>query len=245
MTNNCREDLRDYALRKLGHPLIQINVHEDQINDRINDALARYWEFHTDGSYRDYLKVEITDTIYNCKTLFVDEWIYQVLRIVPIGNELSSVNLQYESFMQNIAYNIIKTYDGLLTYTVNMSYIELLNSFFNRNKIIEFIQNANKITILSDISQLQIGDYLLFEVYKLCDPDVYQKVWNSPWIKDYASALIKKQWGQNMSKYAGFTLPGGITINGLEIYQSALEELAELENRLKNEESEPIDFFIG
>jgi hypothetical protein len=89
------------------------------------------------------------------------------------------------------------------------------------------------------------GDYLVLEVYRFSDPNTYRQTWNDLWLKEYTTALIKKQWGQNMLKYSGFTLPSGITLNGRDIYQDALTEIEQLEADLFSKESTPPDFFVG
>jgi hypothetical protein len=244
MINRCREDLKNYCLRSLGAPVIQINVTPDQIDDRIDDALAVYWEFHHEGSYRDYIMHTLSEQEMITRMIPVDPWVYSVLRIVRIGGVETEMNLEYMSLMQNIGTQVIVWGEGLVNYTVSMSYLSLVNDFFNREKVISFNQKRDVVQIESEMNGYRAGDILVLEVYRFCDPNRYRETWNDWWLASYATALIKKQWGQNMLKYDGFQLPSGITLNGRAIYQDALADIVDLETKLHNQEILPTDFFV-
>lgn len=241
---NCREDLKNYCLRSLGAPVLQINVTPDQIEDRIDEALAIYWEFHHEGSYRDYIMHPLSEQDLTSRIIPLDPWVYSVLRVVGLGGPDTGLNLEYQSLMQNIGNQVVVWGEGLVNYTVSMSWLSLVNDFFNREKIISFNQTRNAIQIDSELSQYSVGDIIVFEVYRFCDPLSYRETWDSSWLKSYATALIKRQWGQNMIKYDGFQLPSGITLNGRAIYQDALADIQDLETKLQNQETLPTDFFV-
>lgn len=249
--NSCREDLKNYALRKLGFPVLQINVSPDQIEDRIDDALKRFWEFHHEASYVDFIARQLTQNEIDTKQIILDDWIYQVLGVVMLSNDYSDFNLEYNAFMQNLGTQFLVFGDGyppgggISSYTVSQSYLSLIRDFFSRDKIVEFNQLHNVLRIFSKLDPLKAGDYLVLQVYRFTDPDTYRKTWDNQWLKDYTTALIKKQWGQNMLKYNGFTLPSGIVLNGRDIYQDSLTDIAELESKLISEETQPIDFMVG
>lgn len=247
MTNStCREDLKNYALRKLGAPVMQINVSPEQIEDRIDDALASYWEWHHEGSYHDFISRQLTQNEIDTREFVIDDWVYQVLGIMMLGNEYSQFNLEYTAYMQNLGNQfVVMNGSGVVSYTVAMSYLSMIRDFFSPEHRVQFNQNHNKIRIHSDLERFQAGDYLVLEVYRFSDPNTYRETWNDWWLKDYTTALIKKQWGQNMLKYSGFTLPSGITLNGREIYQDALADIQALDELLRTTESTPPDFFIG
>lgn len=242
---NCREDLKNYCLRSLGAPVIQINVTPDQIEDKIDDALAVYWEFHHEGSYRDYVTHVLTADNMATKRVPVDPWIYTVLRVLRLGAADSLANLEYTAFMQRLGQQFIIGGEGLVNYTISMSYLGLLNDFFSPEKIINFNQRRNYVQIESAMNDYKVGDIIVLEVYRLTDPHLFREVWNDFWLQSYTTALIKRQWGQNMLKYDGFQMPSGITLNGRAIYQDALTEIAELEAKLQSQETLPVDFFVG
>lgn len=251
MSITCREDLKNYCLRKLGYPALQINVTPEQIEDRIDDAIEVYWEFHHEGSYLDFVSRPLTQQEIDTKEFEVGEWVYQVLGVMMLGNEYSDFNLEYQAFMQNLGTQFMIMGDGyppgggLSSYTVSQSYLSMVRDFFSREKRIQFNQQHNKIRIHSSMDPFKAGDYLVLEVYRFSDPNTYRQTWNDPWLKEYTTALIKKQWGQNMLKYSGFTLPSGITLNGRDIYQDALTEIEQLEADLFSKKSTPPDFFVG
>jgi len=245
MANTCREDLKNYALRKLGAPALQINVTSEQIEDRIHDALETYWEFHHEGSYLDFVSRPLTQQEIDTKEFMVDDWVYQVLGIMMLGSEYSSFNLEYVAFMQNLGSQVIVLGEGISNYVVSQSYLSMVRDFFSPEKRIHFNQNQNKIKIHSSMSNFKAGDYLVLEVYRFSDPDKYRQTWNNWWLKDYTTALIKRQWGQNMLKYSGFQMPSGITLNGRDIYQDAMADIEKLEAALISTESTPPDFFVG
>lgn len=246
MTISCREDLKNYCLRKLGYPALQINVTPEQIEDRIDDALEVYHEFHSEGSYLDFVSRPLTQQEIDTKEFVVDDWVYQVLGVMMLGNEYSNFNLEYQSFMQNLGTQFTTMGDGgLSSYTVSMTYQSLVRDFFNREKRMIFNQQHNVVKLHSSLSPLIAGDYLVLEVYRFSDPDQYRQTWSTAWLRDYTTSLIKRQWGQNMIKYSGFQLPSGIMLNGRDIYQDAITEIEQLEADLISKESNPPDFFVG
>jgi hypothetical protein len=126
-----------------------------------------------------------------------------------------------------------------------MSYIGMINDLFLRSPQISFNQRHGIVRIASSLDDYELGDFLVFEVYRLTNPSTYRETYNSWWLKEYTTALIKRQWGQNMLKYSGFTLPSGITLNGREIYQDALLDIEKLEADLFSKATMPPDFFMG
>lgn len=251
MTSVCREDLKNYALRSLGSPVMQINVAPEQIEDRIDEALKRFWEFHHEASYVDFVARQLTQQEIDSKQIVLDDWIYQVKGMVMLANDYSDFNLEYDAFMQNLGSQFLVYGDGyppgggISSYTVSQSYLALVRDFFSREKRIQFNQLHNIVRIQSKLDPLKEGDYIVLEVYRFTDPDTYRETWDNQWLKDYTTALIKRQWGQNMIKYSGFQLPSGITLNGREIFEDAKNDLQELEDRLFSQESLPIDFMVG
>lgn len=241
---SCRSDLKNYALRKLGYPVMTINVAPEQIEDRIDEALQMYWEFHRDGTYRDFLKYQLTQQNLDTKVIQVPDWVYSVIQILPLGSEYDQSNLEFMSFMQSLGTQVIIA-GGLSNYVISQSYMSLVRDFFSRERQIEFVQNHNEINIHSTLNGFSVDDYLIFEVYRLCDPMTYRKTWNDLWLKNYTTALIKRQWGQNMIKYDGFQMPSGITLNGRAIYDDALNDIELLKAELFSSEILPPDFFVG
>lgn len=240
-----RQQLADYCLRKLGAPVLQINVDDEQLEDRIDDALDLFWEYHADGSVRSWLKHALTQGDLNAGYIQVPEGVLSVLRILPPDNSLSTNNLQYQMFITEVmdARNFIS--GGMSTYVSTQSYINLLNDIFATEKPIRFQKHRNQLRWDTQFKSVMPGDFLVYECYTIQDPEEFGETYNNYWLKSYTAALIKRQWGQNLIKFGNAQLPGGITMPGADLLSAAEAEITNLEERLRNEFAEPPDFFVG
>lgn len=244
---NSREELKDYALRALGAPVLQINVDVEQLEDRINDALDMFWEYHADGSQRVFLKHQLTQQNFDDARVELPKTVLSVLRVLPLDNAMAPVvNLQYVMYITDVMdIRRLNSSGGIGAYALTMSHLNLLQDMFNTEKVIGFNMHKNYLTIETDWTKMAVGDWLLVECYVLTDPTEFAEVWNNKWLREYTTALFKKQWGANLIKYSGAQLSGGVTINGEKIHDDAVNEIKELEERLRNEYQLPVDFFIG
>lgn len=240
----CRTDLKSYCLRKLGAPALQINVTPDQIEDRIDDALMVYWEHHHEGSYRDFVMVSVTPEVYSTRQVTLDPWVYSVLNILMLDSANSAINLEYASVMQTYG-SLITANGGLVNYTVASSYLSTVKELLGYRPLLRFNQRHNIVHIDSSLDVYPVGAIMAFEVYRFSDPETYRETWSDGWLRDYTTALIKRQWGQNMLKYNGFQLPSGITLDGRAIYEDALRDIEILEQKLFSSEILPPDFMVG
>lgn len=242
-----RQDLAEYCLRQLGSPVLQINVASDQVNDRIADAIQKFQEFHGSGSERKFILFTITENDITRKYLEVDEDVLSVLRILPLNSLFSAgSNLQIQSTMTDILDLVRQPTGNLSSYVINMQYISMMSDIFNSSKPIRYNKYTNRIDIDTNwITQISVGDVIAAEVYAAIDPEEFIASFNDQWLKAYSTALIKKQWGQNMLKYQGFQLPSGVVLDGRSIYEDAVNEIQQLEDDLYNTYSLPVDFFLG
>jgi hypothetical protein len=241
-----RKKFKEYCLRKLGSPVIDINVAEEQVEDRITDALEMFWEIHADGSQKKYIAYELTaDDITNKYLTIEDPEIVSVIRVLPMSHPISSINLEYQAFITDLLNPSRLLRNGTHGYVITEQYLSTLDQFFNREKQIRFNRFSGKIFVDTNWSILSAGDFMIIECYAKLSDDNYDTIWNDQWLKDYATALIKEQWGNNLSKYSGFTLPSGITVDGQRILQEAKEEIAKLLDELSNKWQLPPDFFTG
>jgi len=247
-----RQGLIDYSLRRLGEPVIEINVDEDQIEDKVDDALQVYQEFHGDATMRAYYEYQMTSTDIANKYITIPDNILYVTKMFPVSNALIQSS-NFFSFQYQLAMSDMHNMSGMYG-TGGMAYMEqtrqhmaLLDMKINGLPLITFARRANKIFLHSDIEdgQLTEGKHVAFEVYQTVDPDTNSSVWNDMFVKDFTTALIKEQWGQNMSKFEGMQLPGGITISGRQILEEAKTEITELRERMRLEQEVPPDFFVG
>ena len=240
-----RQGFAEYCLRQLGAPVIEINVADEQLDDRIDDALQKFWEFHGDGAQKHFLTITLTAQDIANRYITVPEGIITVVRVLPMNTNLSSLNLEYQFFLTEVM-NIKRLMnEGMHGYVITEQYLKTINEFFNREKMIRWNRYSNRLILDTDWSTLKVGDHLVVEAYAIIDPADYDEAWNDMWLKAYATALIKKQWGQNMIKYDGFQLPSGITLNGRQLFDDANAEIEKLEEDLQNMWQLPPDFMVG
>jgi hypothetical protein len=241
-----REGLRDYCLRRLGSPVLEINVDDDQVEDRIDDAFQFYREYHNDAIERVYLKHQITQTDKDNQYISVPDTVVGVQEIFPFTNKSDGLNLfslKYQ-IMINDLYSLMST-DLIYYYTVKRE-IELINQLLVGQKPIRFNRHMNRLFIDMDWSaDVAVGEYLLVDCYRILDPETYRDVYDDRFLKMYTTALIKRQWGDNLKKFSGMQLPGGVTLNGETIYNEAMVEIKQIEDDIQSSFQLPVDFFTG
>lgn len=243
-----RRAFKDYCLRKLGAPVTQINVAPQQVDDAVDDALDMFWEYHADGSTQLFFKLEITQEALDAGYFELPPNVLSVIRILSLGgsggNGIANLNnLQYYAYFSDLIGRIPKA--GASSYVINLQHLNTIQEVFNPEKLIEFNKHEGRLVIQGDTSKLQVGSFIVYEAVVINDPENTPSTWNNWWLKNYATALIKKQWGMNLGKYQGVTLPSGITLNGEAIRQEAIQEINDLEQRLRDEFQLPPDFFYG
>ncbi len=240
-----REQLKDWCLRQLGFPVIEINVDDDQVDDRVDEALQYFQQFHYDGVERWYLKHQITQDDLDKGYIPITENIIGVTRIFPISSSNATVNmfdLRYQLRLHEL-YDFTST--SYVNYVLTMQHIRTLDMLFSGEQPIRFNRHTDKLYIDWNAQMMNVGEYLVIEGYIILDPDSYNDVYNDMMLKRLATAYIKRQWGNNMKKFAGMQLPGGITMNGQQIYEEAVQEITTLEEQIRNTYEEPCQFILG
>lgn len=247
---SSRQELIDYCLRRLGEPVLEINVDIDQIEDKVDDALQKYQEFHSDATIRTYLKYQITEQDVANKYIPISSDIIFVSKIFPFSSTFGSsgnlFDIRYQMFLNNMGDFI--NFAGDLAYLYQMEqYLSMIDMQLHGHPQVTFSRRQNRLYIYGDFEDkdLQAGDYLVAEIYQIVDPETHTSVYNDMFMKDYTTALIKQQWGANMSKFEGMQLPGGVTLNGRQIYEDATADIERLEEKLRAEQELPVDFFVG
>jgi len=242
---SSREDFKQYCLRRVGAPVSQINVDEDQIQDRIDDALQYYWDFHFDGTEKMFYKGLITDQTKIDKFITMPDNIIGAINIFPIGSSLSTNNLfniRYQIALNDL-YDLTAT--TMVPYYMAMQHIQLLEQLLVGQQPMRFNRRTNKLYIDMDWAKVNSGDYILVEAFQVVDPDVYTKVWSDRWLQKYATQMIKQQWGQNLTKYSDVALPGGAKFNAEKIYDDATNEIMKLESDMIKSYSVPVAMMTG
>lgn len=240
-----REELKQYALRELGAPVIRINVADVQLEDRLDEAFEKFREYHTDGTEKIYLKHLITADDVTNKWIPVSDLVYGITRIIPLssGTSLNNIfDIQYQMRLNDL-FNLTST--SMIYYTTAMSHLALLDHVLNGHSLIRFNRFKNKLELDVKWGQTLVeGMYIILETYRALDPEEYVRIYSNPWLKKYVTALFKRQWGANTSKFSGLQLPGGVTIDGKTLYQDAINEIRELEKEL-DDMAPPLEWFVG
>jgi hypothetical protein len=243
-----RQNLIDYCLRQLGSPVIEINVDEDQVNDRIDEAIQYYQNFHSDGVVRNFYKYQVTQTDFDNRYIPLPEQLIYVLRVLPVGMANSTqgiFSVDYQLHLNDL-YDLRRP-GNLINYEMTRQYMSLIDMTLNgMDQGIIFSRQQGRLYIETDWpSRIPVGSYVIVESYQALNPDDYVKIYNDQYLKRYATALIKKQWAQNLSKFKGMQLPGGVTIDGTEMMGQAKEEIKELETEIRAVWEFPCDFYVG
>ncbi len=317
---NSRETLKQYCLRALGAPVLEINADDDQIEDRIDEALDYWRQYHYDGIESVYLKQKIRaseanlisnnaqtfpigDTItglssgakaivtkeegresagnlllvkdvkgtfqageviagasvtgtlattnpvtlneYDLRSIAVPDYVWGITEVCSISSASSSKNifdLQYQLRLHDL-YDLTST--SIIYYTTVMQHLDLLDWTLNAKTDYRFNRLQDRLYL--DINWPQnvvLGNYILIKAYRAMDPNQWSKVWNETWLKEYTTALIKRQWAVNIKKFSGIQLPGGVTLDGDKLYAEAMEEIRVLRDELQNK-SAPLNFIMG
>lgn len=317
-----RRELINWCLKRLGAPVIEINVAEEQIEDRIDEALLYFRDYHHDGVERCYLHYQITASIMNLETAFLGDItkgdiligqtsgaravaidksvdnkiirfvtqnnihfvpgetveienststfeilnsptaivigdadnkyinvgtkVVSITNIIPqesstIGGNLGGIfDFQYQFSLHNM-FNLAST--DLVTYDIYKNYISLWEFLFRGKKGLRFNRKTDKVYI--DVQNWNVDQWIILEAWVALDPEEYKEVYSDEFVREYAYNLIKMQWGNNLKKFSGVQLPGGITLNGQQIYDEAVAELDKLRERVRKEFELPPDMQVG
>ena len=247
---NSRQTFSDYCLRSLGAPVIEINVDEDQLEDRVDEALQYYQEFHSDATVRTYLKHLITATDVSNEYIPISSDIIFISKMFPLTSSFNTsrnfFDIKYQMMLNDIA-DLMNFAGDLAYYEQMQQYLSLLDMKLNGHPQVQFARRQNRLYIFGDFADndIKAGDYIVAEVYTTVDPSTHTSVFNDMFVKEYTTALIKQQWGTNLIKFDGMQLPGGVVLNGRQIYDDATGEIERLRENLRLEQELPPDFFVG
>ena len=267
-----REQLKQYSLRALGKPVIEINVDDDQLEDRIDEALQYFAQYHYDGVKRTYLKYKYTQAdkdrilgtttetaskTYGDSTTVSTEWkednayiivpetVISVVNIFPFSNKgnLNLFDVRYQLRLNDL-YDFSST--SVINYDVVLRHLDFLDHVLVGEKPMRFNQHDNRLYIDMDWgNDLQVDEFLVIECFRKLDPAQFTDVYDDLFLKKYVTCLFKKQWGANLSKFGGVQMVGGVTLNGSEIYSQALTDIETLEQRIRSQYELNPTFMIG
>ena len=258
---STRETLKQYCLRNLGKPVIDINVDDDQVEDRIDEALQYFAQYHVDGVERMYLKYEVTAADITRMTtdssesitedgvtttwkqgenfLVVPSSVISVVNVFPLSDRanLNMFDVRYQLRLNDL-YDFSST--SIVHYEMTMQHLDFLDHILVGEKPMRFNQLSNKLFLDMDWkNDITAGEFLIFEVYRKVDPATYTDLFDDLYLKRYTTTFIKRQWGQNLSKFSGTAMLGGVTLNGPELFSTAIDEQQKLEEEIRSNYEEP------
>ena len=264
-----RATFKDYCLRNLGFGVIDINVSDAQVDDRIDEALQYFAQYHYDGIEKMYLKYKITqddidraatndettatDTRDGSTATFLEgknfipmpSSVVSVIQIFPFDAQSTNnmFDIRYQLRLNDL-YDFSST--SIIHYQMTMQQLDFLSHILVGEKPIRFNQHQNRLYLDMDFSNdVDVDEFLIIECYRKIDPATYTDIFDDIYLKRYATALIKRQWGANLSKFTGVQLLGGVEMNGAEIYSQAQEEILRLEEQIMLAFETPIDYMVG
>lgn len=250
MAVNSRQGLIDYCKRSLGEPVIEINVDYQQLEDRVDEALQYYQEYHSDATVRTYMKHQVTQADVDNEYIPISNNIIFISKLFPLASNFNQgrnfFDIKYQMMLNDMA-DLVSFAGDLAYYEQMQQYLSLLDIKLNGHPQVQFSRRQNRLYIFGDFADDDInpGDYLVAEVYQIIDPETHTSIYDDMWLKEYTTALIKRQWGQNLIKFEGMQLPGGVMLNGRQIFDDANAEIERLRESIRLEHEFPPDFFVG
>tara|TARA_R110000868_G_scaffold137027_1_gene350390 strand:- start:1050 stop:1790 length:741 start_codon:yes stop_codon:yes gene_type:complete len=240
-----RATFKEYCLRKLGKPVIEINVDDDQVEDRIDESIRYFWDYHFDGSHKTYYKHIVTEQNKIDKYITMPENIIGAINIFDIGDATSTNNLF--NIRYQIALNDMYTLtsQSMVPYFMAMQHIQFLEELLVGKQPIRYERHRDRLHIDMDWNKVNEGQYIIVEAYEVVDPEEWTDAWGDRWLQNYCTAKIKYQWGSNLTKFTGLNLPGGVQFNGEKILDDAAAEIAKMEEDMMNSYSLPNMDMIG
>ena len=231
-----RETLKQYALRALGKPVIEINVEDDQVEDRIDEALQYFAQYHYDGVERMYLKYQVTaDDVTRARS---DETLSTVTDTAD-----STVTASFKEG-KNDLYDFSST--SIIHYDMTLRHLDMLDHILVGERPLRFNQHKNRLYIDMDwANDIDAGDFIIIECYRKLDGSTFTDVFDDIFLKKYLIQLIKRQWGQNLSKFQGVAMLGGVQMNGEQIYSQAQDEINKLEEQIQLSYELPPNYMMG
>ena len=265
-----RTTFKEYCLRNLGKGVIDINVSDDQAEDRIDEALQYFAQYHYDGVERMYLKHEITQAdVDRSKTndtttatdvrdgsvtasftegrgfIPMPQAVVSVLNIFPFDDQATNnmFDIRYQLRLNDL-YDFSST--SVLHYQMTMQHLDFLDHILVGEKPLRFNQHQNRLYIDMHWSEdVNVDDYIIIECYRKLDPATYTDIYNDIYLKRYTTALIKRQWGANLSKFEGVQMLGGVTLNGAKLFEEAQADIEKLEEQIQLAYELPPNYMIG
>lgn len=240
-----RAEFKDYVMRNLGWPVIEINLDDDQIEDRIDEGLKYYYDYHFDGSEKTYYKHLITASDITNRYITLPDTIQGVVGIFPISYPGSSANMFSDAFQLTAADMAMALNGGMTSYYLSREQLSLVNELLVGQKPFRYQRHNDRVYIDMTWNSALEGTWLIIEAYEIVDPDTYSDVWGDRWLARYVTALVQRNWGRALTKFIGQQLPGGLQFNGAQILADAERDIEKMEQEMTFSYSIPPQDLIG
>jgi hypothetical protein len=247
---STRAELIQYCLRSLGEPVLQVNVDDDQVEDRIDEAIQYWQEYHSDAVVRTFVKHKLTAQDVENQYIQLPEALISIFRIFQINKSAMTgtdmFSLKYQMHMSDMF--SLRHGGSLIDYELMKQHMALVDiTMGGLCQQVTFSRHMNRLMIEVNWSESNLveGAWIILEGYQTIDPNAYPDVYNDIMLKRYAKQLIKRQWGENLIKMEGLQMPGGVTLNAARIYEDANTEIQKMEEEFDSKWSYPPDFYCG
>jgi|TARA_Y100000310_G_scaffold324775_1_gene387089 hypothetical protein len=239
-----REDLKQYALRKLGAPVVDINVDDSQLEDRLDEAIQFFGEYHFDGIERVYLKHEVTQDDIDNEYFPVSDSVASVVRLFHFNQgTINMFDVRYQSALNDF-YSFSS--QSFIEFDIYKRHITMISKMLQPERSIRFNRTMNRVYVdMKWDNEVEVGDFILAETWNVLDPNTYTEIYDNILLKKYVTAQFKQQWGMNLMKFTGVQLPGGMEFNGRQLYDDGTEEINKLEEEVLDKYEEPPAFTVG
>lgn len=245
-TPTNKEEFKEYCLRKLGKPVIEINVSDEQVDDRVSEGLRWYGDYHFDGNEKIYYRHQVTEEDRNNTYIMLPENVIGAVRVFPIADPMvrsdDLFNIRYQIALNDL-YTLTSV--SMVPYYMTMQHLALIQEMLVGNQPIRYSRHKNQLYLDMNWDMVNNGDFLLIEAFEVIDPEIYTDVWGDRWLQNYCTALIKRQWGENINKFQGMSLPGGVQFNGDRILTDAQQEIEKMEREMIVSFSLPVGDLYG
>ena len=243
-----RAQLKEWCLRRLGKPVVEINVDDDQLEDRIDEGLQFYQEYHFDGTEKVYEKHQLTQSDIDNEYITIGDAYIGISKIFDVsGTSIGMWDIRYQMRLSDLTTfgSYLGGYD-LLSYEMRMKNLSMISELLTGKVPIRFNRHADKLYLDWQWSaDAVVGEYIVFEANKIVDPESFTDVYNDMFLKQYITALFKEQWGMNLSKFEGIQMPGGVTLNGRAILDEARAEIEKLREEAQIKYELPVDMMMA
>jgi hypothetical protein len=241
-----KDEFKEFCLRRLGKPVIEINVSDDQVDDRVDEAMAFWKDFHFDATEKTYFKHQVVSADIDNKYITLPANIIGAVRIFPISDpsvrQDDLFNIRYQIALNDL-YTLTSV--SMVPYYMTMQHLGIFEEILVGQQPIRFNRKNNILHIDQDWNNVRPGEFILVEAFQVVDPATYTSIWGDRQLMKLATAYIQLQWASNLMKFANMQLPGNVSFNAQALYAEALRKIDDAEREIHTTYELPTEMMIG